>query len=184
MDSNFWICSDKEQMGPGRQCNPRKYLDGKTWDVWGYDIETCLSEPKQSMCKVQFSLAIMVVVIVFNVIKLSCMVYALVNFDAKHLLATTGDAAISFMKEKDSTTAGPGREVMRTCDVEVSCWTDTKREISLSLVPLDSSLSSRASMMMKVLRRSRMMSLSSSMISSRKGSSPAECPLCLLSYTR
>ncbi|KAF2183683.1 hypothetical protein K469DRAFT_710481 [Zopfia rhizophila CBS 207.26] len=48
----------------------------------------------------------MIVVIVFNLVKLSCMLLALTKFDAEHLLATTGDAVVSFLQEKDPTTAG------------------------------------------------------------------------------
>jgi hypothetical protein len=107
-DSNYWICSMRGQNGPGRACNPRAYLEKEAWIVHGHNVNYCLSEVKPAECKLQFSLNIMIVVIVFNTLKLSGMVFALLRFEASKLLATPGDAAISFLNHKDITTLNLG----------------------------------------------------------------------------
>ena len=107
LDGNWWICSMAGQEGGNLFCNPRTLLsDASNWKVFDYPIEYCLSELKEGICSVQFSLTIMWVVIGFNALKVAAMVWILVCFDAQKLLASVGDAAASFLYHDDPTTLG------------------------------------------------------------------------------
>lgn len=65
-----------------------------------------MSERVAESCSVQFSFDIMMVAISFNAIKLSAMLFILFRFggDAEVLLASVGDAAMSFLTLEDRTT--------------------------------------------------------------------------------
>ena len=65
----------------------------------------CLSVPTEEHCKLQFSLAIMIVVIVCNLIKTICMSAIVWKRDLEPLV-TLGDAIASFMDRPDVTTKG------------------------------------------------------------------------------
>jgi hypothetical protein len=107
LDENWWICSMTGQDGGNLFCNPRSLTsDAKNWKVFDYPIEYCLSELKESICSVQFSMTIMWVVIGFNALKVLAMIWILVSFDAQKLLASVGDAAASFLTHDDPTTLG------------------------------------------------------------------------------
>ena len=68
-------------------------------------LEYCLSVPTEEHCKIQFSLAIMIVVIVCNLIKTICMSTIAWKKDPEPLV-TLGDAIASFMDWPDVTTKG------------------------------------------------------------------------------
>ena len=68
-------------------------------------LEYCLSVPAEEHCKLQFSLAIMIVVIVCNLIKTFCMGTIAWKQDPEPLV-TLGDAIASFMDRPDVTTEG------------------------------------------------------------------------------
>jgi hypothetical protein len=105
LDGNWWICSMAGQDGGNLFCNPRSLLsDATSWKVFDYPIEYCLSEPKDDICSVQFSLTIMWVVIAFNSLKCISMLWILYCFDAEKLLASVGDAAVSFLSVDDPMT--------------------------------------------------------------------------------
>jgi hypothetical protein len=69
-----------------------------------WEIEYCLSQSEDERCKVQFSIDIMVVVVVCNLIKVICMVLTLL--DGSSTLVTIGDAIDNFLSEEDATTRG------------------------------------------------------------------------------
>ena len=71
----------------------------------GMRAQYCLSRLVEEHCKLQFSLAIMVVVIVCNVVKTVCMSVIVWNQDSEPLV-TLGDAIASFLDRPDMTTAG------------------------------------------------------------------------------
>jgi hypothetical protein len=78
LDENWWICSMGGQHGGNLFCNPRDLLSGATsWKVFDYPIEYCLSELKEDICSVQFSVTIMWVVIAFNALKCTAMLWIL-----------------------------------------------------------------------------------------------------------
>ena len=105
LSSNWWICSKTINDGGNMFCNPEK-VDSDTWEVYENPIEYCLSEPVEAICEVKFSLAIMAVVIVFNVLKVLAMTWVLWRYDAENILTTVGDAAASFLLREDATTRG------------------------------------------------------------------------------
>ena len=66
-------------------------------------IDYCLSKCVREHCKLQFSLTIMVVIIVCNMIKTACMTIILWKQDPEPLV-TLGDAIASFLDRPDVTT--------------------------------------------------------------------------------
>jgi hypothetical protein len=107
MDENWWICSIAFQDGGNMVCQPDEFLakaDG--WTVFDWPIEYCLSEPVESVCEVEFSLAIMAIVIVFNAFKVLAMTWVLWRYNAESILTTVGDATASFLLREDPTTRG------------------------------------------------------------------------------
>ena len=74
------------------------------YDPQGW-LKYCLSVPVEEHCKLHFSLAIMIVVIVCNLIKTVCMSTIAWKQDPEPLV-TLGDAIASFMDRPDITTKG------------------------------------------------------------------------------
>lgn len=66
-------------------------------------VDYCLSQPAEERCKLQFSLSIMVIVIMCNFIKLVCM-SVMQRQHRSPPLVTLGDALSSFLDDPDSTT--------------------------------------------------------------------------------
>ena len=121
LDSNWWICSEGGQDGGSMTCNPSAYLaDATSWNVWGFDVEYCLSEPVKDTCSLRFSLDIMIVVVAFNAFKVVAMIWVLLRIDAERILTCVGDAASSFLKQPDMMTMGMCLANKRTID---SFWT-------------------------------------------------------------
>ena len=73
-------------------------------DIQGW-LQYCLSVPVEEHCKIQFSLAIMIAVIVCNLIKTVCMSMIAWNRGPEPLV-TLGDAIASFLDRPDVTTEG------------------------------------------------------------------------------
>jgi len=69
------------------------------------EIARCKSEITDGKCKVRFSLEIMIVVIICNLIKACCMITAVVR-SREPTLVTLGDAIDSFLRVPDPTTKG------------------------------------------------------------------------------
>lgn len=94
-------------------------------------LQYCLCVPTEEHCKLQFSLVIMIVVIVCNLIKTVCMGTIAWKQDLEPLV-TLGDAVASFLDRPDVTTegnclAGKGRfEKSKSWDL-LSCRWDSKR---------------------------------------------------------
>lgn len=104
---DFWICSKDELGGEHLSCNPDDLLSNpEAWKVHDHPIEYCLSERTGESCAVQFSYEIMLVVIVFNAIKLAAMLFVLFRLDAEKILASPGDAIASFLINEDRNTQG------------------------------------------------------------------------------
>lgn len=78
------------------------YLNGSNTAGW---LQYCLSVPVEEHCKIQFSLAIMIAVIVCNLIKTICMSMIAWNRGPEPLV-TLGDAIASFLDRPDVTTEG------------------------------------------------------------------------------
>ena len=107
LDSNWWICSMVKQDGGFLYCNPRDLLSqADSWTVFGNPIDYCLSERIPDVCEVKFSFGIMVIILIFNLVKVSAMMWVLFRFDAEKILTTVGDAVVSFISIEDPTTRG------------------------------------------------------------------------------
>lgn len=95
------------------------------------DIQYCLSKSVEEHCKLQFSLAIMIVVIICNLIKTVCMSIIAWKQDPEPLV-TLRDAIASFLDRPDVTTEGkcmvgkPRFENSRSWDLLLCRW-DPKR---------------------------------------------------------
>ena len=77
--------------------------DPRDWRNGGYKIDYCLSEPVDEKCKIQFSTAIMIVVICCNFVKFVVMGH-LAWRSPKAPLVTLGDAVASFLDRPDPAT--------------------------------------------------------------------------------
>ena len=101
-----WICPSRATTCDLNQAAS----DQSSWVFKKYDVQYCLSEKIQGQCKLQFSLPLMIVVIIFNFIKMVCM--ALIAWRQKEEeevdepLVTIGDAISSFLDSPDPYTAG------------------------------------------------------------------------------
>ncbi|KUJ06759.1 uncharacterized protein LY89DRAFT_678348 [Mollisia scopiformis] len=82
-----------------------------------YEVDYCLSETVPEMCQVQFSIVLMIIVIVCNVCKFVCMVWTQWAFTDPPLVVL-GDAIASFLSNRDVTsegiclTVGPNAELV------------------------------------------------------------------------
>lgn len=133
-----------------KDCDLSGLANGQTWEinveyeggsgestfltnspVNGTRIQYCLSKRVEEHCKLQFSLAIMVVVIICNLIKTTCMSIIAWKQDPEPLV-TLGDAIASFLDRHDVTTEGncivwkTRFEDSRSWDLLLSNW-DRKR---------------------------------------------------------
>lgn len=96
------------------ECRP--YYDslvrGSSWENYSRNrwdlpnpVDHCLTRRVEEHCRLQFSLALLILVIICNFIKAACMILMVYRHDAQPL-ATLGDAVASFLKDPDSTTQG------------------------------------------------------------------------------
>jgi len=107
-----WMCLDSEQSSHKCDTNEvaSKVASGLPWLVTpdgGEEVEVrgCKSEITKEKCKVQFSLGIMIAVIVCNLVKACCMIMVVVR-SREPTLVTLGDAINSFLRIPDPTTKG------------------------------------------------------------------------------
>ncbi|MCJ1471140.1 hypothetical protein MMC07_009788 [Pseudocyphellaria aurata] len=108
-----WICAE-----PYYSCNDpcQSHLsevlaDAEHWHPYhaesevASEVKYCLSQKTPEHCKLQFSLQIVIVVIVINTLKLVLMVYVVFGLKETPLM-TVGDAVASFLNKQDPTTRG------------------------------------------------------------------------------
>lgn len=99
---NLWFCGDYEDYRG--YCNVAKAVENaETLMVAGYPIDYCLVQEIDEECMLQFSLPIMLVVIICNLIKTACMIWVAFE-NGPRPLVTVGDAIASFLNEPDLTT--------------------------------------------------------------------------------
>ena len=97
---NLWFCGDYED--DRGYCNVAEAA-AQTLTVAEYPIDYCLVQEVDEECMLQFSLSIMLIVIICNLIKTVCMIW--VAFEKRpRFLMTVDDAIASFLSESDSTT--------------------------------------------------------------------------------
>ena len=109
-----WICSSHPSAISGEydQCDIINSVlpYSANWTITAHDgiganysVQYCLSEPVDAHCRVQFSIAIMSIVIGCNCLKVLCMVLIL-RYQRSQPLVTLGDAIASFLGKADPTT--------------------------------------------------------------------------------
>ncbi|KAI5246195.1 hypothetical protein E4T43_02765 [Aureobasidium subglaciale] len=116
-----WICEDPELFAkltangwdwshfePGRDGSryvlaPMLKKIADEWSPHYYDAQYCMSEIVVGKCSLNFSLAIAVVIMVCNVVKICCMAYVACGIKDSPLI-TVGDAVASFIQRADGAT--------------------------------------------------------------------------------
>lgn len=106
MESYWWLCSAESPL-PGRCDLTELAASSYSWNITDYHfpIKYCLSERAQERCRLQFSLRMMVVVIICNIVKVVCMSLTLWKRKTDPLV-TVGDAVASFLEKPDPMTLG------------------------------------------------------------------------------
>lgn len=100
--SYAWTCVQATRED-GYQTPQYRCRSSVQWTVLDFPIEYCLSQPGDSTCKLQFSLVIMVIVMLCNFLKTFCMFLTIWNPSWVPLL-TLGDAIASFLDKPDPST--------------------------------------------------------------------------------
>jgi hypothetical protein len=87
-----WICADIESFANGTDpCSLSLAQETESnWTIFDYPIDYCLSEPKDGLCTLEFSLVIMIVVILANAIKAIAMALTVISFGVESPLVTVG----------------------------------------------------------------------------------------------
>lgn len=103
----YWICIDAHPTQYYNfQCDIAKARQNATeWTVAGKKIDHCLAQPVEPHCKLQFSLGILIAVIICNAVKSSAMFWTL-RRQKEVTLVTIGDAIASYLDEPDESTKG------------------------------------------------------------------------------
>lgn len=97
-DTSPWFCLNEP-------CNSNNTSNVATQGLQETDVDFCLSETVEEHCRVQFSGAIMALVIVCNLCKMLVMGYISWKRPTEPLV-TVGDAVASFLDQPDLTTIG------------------------------------------------------------------------------
>lgn len=110
-DMYFWICPNSGCVNPCLSHLHEVLADASHWkpqqNLIGddFEVEFCLSQQTDEHCKLQFSLQIVIVIIIINTLKMILMLYVVFGLSETPLM-TIGDAIASFLNEEDSTTKG------------------------------------------------------------------------------
>ncbi|CZR67199.1 uncharacterized protein PAC_17098 [Phialocephala subalpina] len=99
------IAADADQWTLGSyHSDPSNEFALKAGDQW--DIDYCLAQPSNlaGVCQLQYSLVIMIIVLIANSIKFSCILFLLLTH-LEPILATIGDGIASFLNKPDRITA-------------------------------------------------------------------------------
>ena len=95
-----WLCIN----ATSGHCTASEAKRVKPWTVEGFEVQYCLSLPMAESCELKFSVAILSVVIVCNLIKALCTLMTVWKMNDPTLI-TIGDAICSFLLRPDRTTA-------------------------------------------------------------------------------
>lgn len=120
-----WICRTTRTTGSSQSCDTKNVLkNASNWTLaidasssvninnsyYGIappsvSVDYCLSKPMEESCRLQFSLAIMLIVIGCNLMKAICMLLTL-HYNKAQPLVTVGDTVSSFLKDGGPATEG------------------------------------------------------------------------------
>lgn len=98
--SDFWTCTDSATQSMNIEYGLCVNSTSEYFQLSGYPIDYCLSRKRVGNCQLQFSLPIMIIVIICNLTKAVCMLLTLRHRFTTPLL-TLGDAVASFLKRPD-----------------------------------------------------------------------------------
>lgn len=101
-------------------CSISVALANDTWYMGDQLVEYCLSEPVPDICRLQFAVPIMVVVLSCNFVKLLCMAFTVWRCKEFNMV-TLGDAVGSFLERPDRHT--PGMCTATKKEIEIGDWT-------------------------------------------------------------
>jgi hypothetical protein len=76
------------------------------WTPFDYDVDHCLSERVEERCAFNGNTTILIIVIVFNIIKVAGMLWTAFGLGTNIPFITVGDAIASFLRNPDPTTKG------------------------------------------------------------------------------
>ncbi|QMW25983.1 hypothetical protein G4B84_001228 [Aspergillus flavus NRRL3357] len=115
-----WICSAQAQ-AKEHTCSQllsdvKDQVSKNSWYVDRYRVGYCLAELPPQRCKLEYSVPLAIIVIVFNLVKAIIIGYTAASATKKPIL-TTGDAVASFMQKPDEFTRGQcllSRESVKT----------------------------------------------------------------------
>lgn len=99
--SDLWFCHGHEDEGFCNVADAANHAQDLT--VVGHPIDYCLVQEVDEECMLQFSLPIMLIVIVCNLTKTACMICVVLEKKSQPLV-TVGDAIASFLNEPDPAT--------------------------------------------------------------------------------
>ena len=105
-----WLCGDGWDTRPYTDQEPvctlaKAQAATTSWTVFGHNISYCLVEQVEEECRLQYSLTIMIIVIVANATKATIMILTWWKLQTPTMV-TIGDAITSFLDDPDQTTAG------------------------------------------------------------------------------
>jgi len=123
---NSWVCSatvdDDMLLHPWPidqlDCTVEEALSDGFMYIADEEVQFCLSQRVPDVCRLQFSLPIMIIVIACNAIKLVCILLTLMRNQTT--LITMGDAIDSYLRRPDPTTRGMCTLTMD--DVKKGVW--------------------------------------------------------------
>jgi hypothetical protein len=116
-----WICGVAQPQNQARCIDRWGDIDPNRWSPFGKRVSYCLAEKMKPECELQFSLPLILVVLVFNLAK-SLILFYIFFFIKDNPLLTIGDAVTSFMNVVDPTTEGlclMGTEDLLAWDPEI-----------------------------------------------------------------
>lgn len=94
-----WLCNDDSTAS----CLASQAKKAKPWVVKGFEVRNCLSLQKEERCELQFSLGILSVVILCNLIKAICVLVTVWKMNHPTFVVI-GDCISSFLQCPDETT--------------------------------------------------------------------------------
>ena len=97
--SDSWICPTGWQ-----GCRTKNFAEDWIWEG-NVSISYCLARHVEPHCETQFSIVILVIVVMCNVLKVGCIAITVFRSDLQPLV-TLGDAIASFLDIPDATTVG------------------------------------------------------------------------------
>ncbi|KAF5381866.1 hypothetical protein D9757_008363 [Collybiopsis confluens] len=123
---DWWICSDASVYSFLGCVSVWRSIDPSKWRFDDVRINYCLSQPIAPKCQLNFNVPFLVLVIMFNIVKVTCMACVATKIDG-NALVTIGDAIASFTSDPDihtrdmclaSSDIFDGREIGKTVRLE------------------------------------------------------------------